>query len=357
MRRGCRRLALGRDTSGRGNAQRGVAGNEVIVVAAALTVHASAVNGQCVAAAGNDAAAYMVERTLHTGSGQNRGRSKRLIVGLQCAECHGNGICRQRCQLRQTRGSCERRAVDFKCGGVRRVNHQRALLIAVVIVERIDIYSVVTAGRVYGREATPHPNLLVVDRYDAGHQNRADGVRLGRQIDHVGGKQIEVERNAGDLTGVDLQVVLVVELHHQLQLAEGRAAGIHRHHGDAGAGTVVDHDGGILEIDGDLSGHVFAGRDLPDAEDFAQIDQLYEVDGRGLGKRLHQCAVGLLQLQHGSISWSSTWPIRGGGWALQGSPAAEARRGRGTHHGLRRAPCIHSLASQTRLTLITQTGS
>ena len=34
-----------------------------------------------------------------------------------------------------------------------------------------------------------------------------------------------------------------------------------------------------------------------------------------------------------------------------------ARLVRGTHHGLRRAPCIRSLALPTRLTLNTQTGS
>jgi len=34
-----------------------------------------------------------------------------------------------------------------------------------------------------------------------------------------------------------------------------------------------------------------------------------------------------------------------------------ARLGRGTRHGLRRAPCIRSLALPTRLTLNTQTGS
>ncbi len=34
-----------------------------------------------------------------------------------------------------------------------------------------------------------------------------------------------------------------------------------------------------------------------------------------------------------------------------------ARLGRGTHHDLRRAPCIRSLAGPTRLMWITQTGS
>ena len=34
-----------------------------------------------------------------------------------------------------------------------------------------------------------------------------------------------------------------------------------------------------------------------------------------------------------------------------------ARLGRGARHGLRRAPCIPSLALPTRLTLNTQTGS
>jgi hypothetical protein len=34
-----------------------------------------------------------------------------------------------------------------------------------------------------------------------------------------------------------------------------------------------------------------------------------------------------------------------------------ARLGRGTRHGLRRAPCIRSLALATRLTLNTKTGS
>ena len=34
-----------------------------------------------------------------------------------------------------------------------------------------------------------------------------------------------------------------------------------------------------------------------------------------------------------------------------------ARLGRGSRHGLRRAPCIRSLALPTRLTLNTQTGS
>ncbi len=34
-----------------------------------------------------------------------------------------------------------------------------------------------------------------------------------------------------------------------------------------------------------------------------------------------------------------------------------AQLGRGARHGLRRAPCIHSLAEPTRLTLNTQTGS
>jgi hypothetical protein len=34
-----------------------------------------------------------------------------------------------------------------------------------------------------------------------------------------------------------------------------------------------------------------------------------------------------------------------------------ARLGRGARHGLRRAPCIRSLAQPTRLTRITQAGS
>ena len=43
------------------------------------------------------------------------------------------------------------------------------------------------------------------------------------------------------------------------------------------------------------------------------------------------------------------------GWAR--GVCGVARLGRGAHHGLRRAPCIRSLAQPTRLTRNTQTGS
>src|SRR5258708_8629970 len=277
------------------NIYRGVACDKVVVIVAAAAVHSRAVDGQRVAGAGNDIADDMVESAAFgTATGQDRRCRESLIAGLQFTECDRDGAGRQSRELCQSGGAGERLAIDFECRAVRGVNRQRTVFVAIMIVERVDVYGVVAVGRVHGRDFATHSNLFVVNWNDACRESGTHGVRLGGQIDYVGRAEIEVEGGTRGRCSVDLEIVLIVELDHHLQLAERCPGGVHGHHRHAGARAVIHHDGRLRIIDRDLSGDVFTGRNLPRAENLAEIDQLYEVDRCGRGQGFYESAVGVL---------------------------------------------------------------